>query len=128
MSKRALGVLVALLFWPVAPSAQTTSGWVLWEKNMAARAGTESVTWEPIDGFESIAECRQMGQQQLQYALDYVKSGAGTLLGPVRPDGRSLIYEVANAKPRQTVDTRYLCFPGALDPRPRQSPAPSTKR
>jgi hypothetical protein len=128
MSKSALGVVLALLCGPAATSAQTASGWVLWEKNMVARAGAESVTWEPMDGFESIAECRQNGQQLLQYALDYVKSGAGKMLGPVRPDGRSLIYEVTNAKPRQTVDTRFLCFPGTLDPRPRQAPAPSIKR
>jgi hypothetical protein len=128
MSKRGLGVLLAVLSWPVATSAQATSGWVLWEKTMVDKAGAESVTWVPLDGFESIAECRQTGQQTLQYALDYVKSGAGKLLGPVRPDGRSAIWEVTNAKPRQTVDTRFLCFPGALDPRPRQAPSPSTKR
>jgi len=128
MSKSALLVLLALLCAPVATSAQTASGWVLWEKNMVAKAGAETVTWEPMDGFESIAECRQIGQQLLQYALDYMKSGAGKLLGPVRPDGRSAMFEVANAKPRQTVDTRYLCFPGTLDPRPRQAPVPSTRR
>ncbi|HEV8395068.1 MAG TPA: hypothetical protein VGQ37_12385 [Vicinamibacterales bacterium] len=112
----------------MATSAQTTSGWVLWEMTMVTKAGADSVTWVPLDGFESIAECRQTGQQMLQNALDYVKSGAGKLLGPVRPDGRSLIYEVTNAKPRQTVDTRFLCFPGALDPRARQAPTPSPKR
>ena len=128
MSKSALGVVLAFLSCPVASSAQTASGWVLWEKNMVTRAGAESVTWEPMDGFESIAECRQTGQQLLQYALDYMKSGAGTLLGPVRPDGRSAMFEVTNAGPRHTVDTRFLCFPGALDPRPRLAPAPSTKR
>ena len=128
MSKRSLGVVLALLSWPVATSAQTTSGWVLWEKNMVTKAGAESVTWEPMDGFESVAECRQTGQQLLQYALDYVKSGVGKLLGPVRPDGRSIIYEVTNAKPGQTVDTRFLCFPGTLDPRPREAPPRSTKR
>jgi hypothetical protein len=128
MSKGILGVVVALLSAPIATSAQTTSGWVLWEMTMVTKAGADAVTWMPLDGFESIAECRQTGQQQLQYALDYVKSGAGKLLGPVRPDGRSLIYEVTNATPRQTVDTRFLCFPGALDPRPRQAPTPSPKR
>ena len=128
MSKRTLGVVLAVLSAPIATSAQTTSGWVLWEKIMTAKAGAESVTWEPLDGFESIAECRQIGQQTLQYALDYMKSGAGKMLGPVRPDGRSAIFESANVKPRQTVDTRFLCFPGALDPRPRQAPAPSAKR
>jgi hypothetical protein len=128
MSKKALGVMFALLVAPIATSAQATSGWVLWEKTMVDKAGAESVTWVPLDGFESIAECRQTGQQMLQYALDYVKSGAGKLLGPVRPDGRSLIYEVTNAKPRQTVDTRFLCLPGALDPRARQAPTPSPRR
>jgi hypothetical protein len=88
MSKSALTVAWVLLCWPVATSAQTTSGWVLWEMTIVTKAGADSV----------------------------------------RPDGRSLIYEVTNAKPRQTVDTRFLCFPGALDPRARQAPTPSPKR
>ena len=128
MSKSALGVVLALFSWPVATSAQAASGWVLWEKNMVTRAGAETVTWEPLDGFESIVECRQTGQQFLQQALEYMKSGAGKLLGPVRPDGRSAMFEMTDARTKHTVDTRYLCFPGALDPRPRGAPAPSTKR
>jgi len=128
MSKSALAVAWVLLGWPVATSAQTTSGWVLWEMTMVTKAGADSVTWVPLDGFESIAECRQTGQQLLQYALDYMKSGAGKLLGPVRPDGRSAVFELTQSGPRQTVDTRYLCFPGTLDPRPREAAPRSTTR
>jgi hypothetical protein len=127
MPQRALGVVFVLLFSPIASIAQTTSGWVLWEKNMVTRTGTESVTWEPMDGFESIADCRQTGQQLLRGALDYMKSGAGKLLGDVRPDGRSAVFEVTNGRTRQTIDIRYLCFPGGLDPRPRETPSRSTK-
>jgi hypothetical protein len=107
--------------------AQAGSGWILWEKNMIAKAGGETVTWEPQDGFESLRECRESGQKLLGFALAYMKSGAGKLLGDVRPDGRSAIFEVTNQGARETIDIRYLCFPGEFDPRPRPAPATSAK-
>ena len=104
---------------PRLVSGQGTSSWVLWEKTMTSRSGAETVTWEPQDGFESLTECRQSGRQLLQFALEYMKNGAGKLLGSVRPDGRSAMFAVTNAAAGETVDIRYLCFPGAFDPRPR---------
>jgi hypothetical protein len=46
-----------------------------------------------------------------------MKSGAGKQLGPVRPDGRSAIFDVSKDGVKETLDVRLLCFPGAFDPR-----------
>ena len=119
------GTIAACATSPV--DAQAGPGWVLWEKNMVATAGSESVTWGPLDGFESIAECRQNGQQTLKGALEYYNSGVGKQLGQVRPDGRSAVFEVTKAGTKQTIDIRYLCFPGQFDPRPHPT-APPAKR
>ena len=122
MTRDIAGVVLALTMAMAAPSlavAQATSGWILWEKDMKTKGGAESVTWGPIDGYASIVECRQSGQQLLRYALDYMKSGAGKLLGPVRPDGRSAIFDVSKDGTKETLDIRYLCFPGGFDPRPK---------
>jgi len=102
--------------------AQTSPGWILWEKNMIAKSGGETVMWEPQDGFESLRECRESAQTLLGFALAYMKSGAGKLLGDVRPDGRSAMFELVKQGPRETIDIRYLCFPGGFDPRPRAVP------
>jgi hypothetical protein len=118
----AAGVGLCLLLAFAAPSraiAQASPGWILWEKNMKAKGGAESVTWGPLDGFASITECRLEGQRALKSALDYMKSGAGKQLGPVRPDGRSAIFDVSKDGTKETLDIRYLCFPGGFDPRPR---------
>jgi hypothetical protein len=105
--------------------AQTAAGWILWEKNMASKPGAPmSVTWVPMDGYDALAECRKAGQTLLGYALSYMKDGAGKILGPVRPDGRSAIFAVTTDGVQGTVDIRYLCFPGGFDPRPRNAPAP----
>ena len=112
---------IAAIAAPLPAGAQAGSGWILWEKNMIAKAGGETVTWEPQDGFESLGECRESAQTLLGYALAYMKSGAGKLLGDVRPDGRSAMFEVTNQGARETIDIRYLCFPGEFDPRPRQT-------
>ena len=83
-----------------------------------------SVTWVPMDGYDALTECRKAGQTLLGYALSYMKDGAGKILGPVRPDGRSAIFAVTTDGVQGTVDIRYLCFPGGFDPRPRNAPAP----
>jgi len=57
---------------------------------MSTKGGSDSVTWEPLDGF-----------------------------GPVRPDGRSAIFDVSKDGVKETLDIRLLCFPGAFDPRPK---------
>lgn len=113
---------------PYVVHAQGTAGWILWEKNMINKPGSpESVTWEPLDGYDALAECRKKGQEHLKNALAYMNDGAGKLLGSVRPDGRSAMFAVTNAGAGQTVDIRYLCFPGGFDPRPRTVPVPSAK-
>ena len=122
MSRTLAGAgLVCLLAVVTAPraSAQSSAGWILWEKNVTAKGGAESVTWGPIDGFASIAECRLEGRRILKTALTYMKSGAGKQLGPVRPDGRSAIFDVSKDGTTETLDIRYLCFPGGFDPRPK---------
>jgi hypothetical protein len=116
----AIGVGMALaLAAPSRLSAQATAGWILWEKNMTTKAGADSITWEPLDGFATIAECRLEGQRVFKSALGYMKSGAGKQLGPVRPDGRSAIFDVSKDGVQETLDIRLLCFPGSFDPRPR---------
>jgi hypothetical protein len=114
-----LGLYLLLASAPSRAMAQTAPGWILWEKNMKVKAGAESVTWEPLDGFASIAECRLEGQRVLKSAIDYMRSGAGKQLGPVRPDGRSAMFDVSKDGNRETLDIRYLCFPGGFDPRPK---------
>ena len=116
-----VGLSVALaLVTPTRAIAQGASGWVLWEKNMTTKGGSDSVTWEPLDGFATIAECRLEGQRVFKSALDYMKSGAGKQLGPVRPDGRSAIFDVSKeGGEKETLDIRLLCFPGTFDPRPK---------
>jgi hypothetical protein len=115
-----VGLTLALaLAVPVRAIAQATSGWILWEKNMSTKNGADSITWEPLDGFATIAECRLEGQRVFKSALDYMKSGAGKQLGPVRPDRRSAIFDVSKDGVMETLDIRYLCFPGGFDPRPK---------
>jgi hypothetical protein len=99
--------------------AQSASGWILWEKNYTMKGGTGTTTWEPLDGFELLAECRMTAQQIFQTALAYMKTSGGKPLGDVRPDGRSGVFAVTEAGAEQTVDIRYVCFPGEFDPRPR---------
>jgi hypothetical protein len=118
----AMGVGLTLALALAAPAraiAQAAPGWILWEKNMSTKNGADSITWEPLDGFATIAECRLEGQRVFKSALDYMKSGAGRQLGPVRPDGRSAIFDVSKDGVKETLDIRLLCFPGTFDPRPR---------
>jgi len=98
--------------------AQSTSGWILWEKYYTTKGSTATTTWEPQDGFELLAECRMSAQEVVQSALRYVKDSGGKLLA-VRPDGRSLVFEVTESGVEQRIDARYLCFPGSFDPRTR---------
>jgi len=121
---RKIGFVFVLLVFvataaPPAVRAQAASGWILWEKFMRMKAGSETVTWEPQDGFESLAECRAVAQQLLQAALAYMKDGGGGKLLAVRPDGRSAAFTVTDGGVQGTLDIRYVCFPGAFDPRGR---------
>jgi hypothetical protein len=95
-----------------------SAGWILWEKNYTTKGTTETTTWEPLDGFDLLAECRMTAREIFQTALAYMKNNGGKLLGDVRTDGRSGVFAVTQAGVEQTVDIRYLCFPGAFDPRP----------
>ena len=99
-------------------AAQAAAGWILWEKNFRVKGIAETTEWEPLDGFDTLGECRATAREQFQFALAYMKSGAGTLMGPVRPDGRSATFVLTGTGEKQTVDIRYLCFPGTFDPRP----------
>jgi hypothetical protein len=109
------GVLVGLLAVLYMVSPKNQSGWVLWEKRMTFRDGGEATTWEPLDGFERLGDCHRSGQEIVADALEFMRSGGRKLLS-VRPDGRSAAYAV-EGDAQHTVDTRYLCFPGAFDPR-----------
>ena len=128
MRRLAIVGLSLLATAPLLAAAEAEPGWILWEKNMINKAGSpEAVTWEPMDGYESIAECRKTGQEHLKNALSVMTSGAVKLLGPVRPDGRSAMFAVTEAGSQRTVDIRYLCFPGAFDPRAQQGARPAAK-
>jgi hypothetical protein len=61
--------------------AQSTAGWVLWEKNFTTEKGTEITHWEPQDGFDTIADCRMSAQQLFQFAFAYVKTAGENYLG-----------------------------------------------
>ena len=114
----ALVSLAALSPTFVGAIAGDASNWVLWEKNLTTKDGNQTPQWEPLDGFDSLADCQISGQQILQTALTYyLKDGGGKLLGDVRPDGRSAMFAVGDAGAQHTVEWRYLCFPGTFEPR-----------
>ena len=101
-----------------------------WKYNPGKEKGPEAIKFGrnvryPVASVRQwLAECRKAGQELLGYALSYMKDGAGKILGPVRPDGRSAIFAVTTDGVQGTVDIRYLCFPGGFDPRPRTATAP----
>lgn len=65
IARGAMVLGIAAIF-SVPLRAQTSSGWILWEKNMASKPGTPmSVTWVPMDGYEVLTECRKTGQELL---------------------------------------------------------------
>ena len=111
-------VLVSLVSLTLAYSVKQkdAAAWVLWEKRMTFKDGGEATSWEPLDGFDRLADCQKSGQEILRAALDFMKSEGRKLLS-VRPDGRSASYEENESGTRQTVDARFLCFPGPFDPR-----------
>jgi hypothetical protein len=113
----ALAALLAVAFfhWP-----EDRSTWVLWEKRMTFTEGRESTAWEPLDGFDRLADCQKSGRDILQEALPFMKSEGHKLLA-VRPDGRSAAYEEGAGSTKSTIDARYLCFPGPFDARPGQA-------
>jgi hypothetical protein len=98
-------------------AADKTSAWVLWEKNVTTKEGGGTTQWEAIDGFESLTRCQRSGQQIMQIGVDAMKQAGGQLLGDVRPDGRSAMFAVNERGAQQSVEWRYLCFPGTFDPR-----------
>jgi hypothetical protein len=110
----ALLVLVVVLAYTIRP--KNDDAWVLWEKRMTFKDAGEATAWEPLDGFDRLADCQKSGQEILKGALGFMGSEGRKLLG-VRPDGRSATYEDGESGARHTVDTRFLCFPGPFDPR-----------
>jgi hypothetical protein len=63
-------LITAMTAGAVLPArAQAAAGWILWEKNMINKpASPPLVTWEPLDGYERIVECRRSGQDLLRAA------------------------------------------------------------
>jgi hypothetical protein len=120
---RSIGIIVLLVSVLAGGSsfaaAQSTSAWILWEKNFTTKGDVGATTWEPQDGFDSLASCRASAQQLLKFALDYMKSVGGKALGPVQLDGRAAMFAITDSGVQQRIDIRYLCFPGTFDPRPR---------
>jgi hypothetical protein len=99
---------------------QSASAWILWEKTYTTKAkAAPTTTWEPYDGYDTLAECRKAALPLVRAALAYVKSMNGKQLGPVQMDGRAVTYAITESGVQQTVDVRFLCFPGPFDPRPR---------
>ena len=113
----ALVSLAALSPTFIGAIAGNRSSWVLWERNLTTKEGNATPLWEPIDGFDRLTDCQRSGRQILQTALTFMKNSGGKLLGDVRPDGRSATFAVTEAGAEQTVDVRYLCFPGTFEPR-----------
>jgi hypothetical protein len=115
--------LIVVLLVGVSSSARAQSGgtWILWEKTYTTKStAAPTTTWEPYDGFDSLAECRKAALPLLQAALAYMKSKNGKLLGlPKELEGRAAVFTTAESGVEQTIDLRFLCFPGAFDPRPR---------
>ena len=111
--------LVSLVALAYNLKPKDAAAWVLWEKRMTFRGDSEATAWEPLDGFDRLADCQKSGQEILQAALPYMKSEGRKLL-TVRPDGRSAAYEESDGATKVTVDARYLCFPAPFDARPSQ--------
>jgi len=101
--------------------AQSTSSWILWEKTYTTKGkAAPTTTWEPYDGYDTLAECRKAALPLVQAALAYVKSMNGKVLGlPKELEGRAAVYTIRESGVEQTIDLRFLCFPGPFDPRQR---------
>lgn len=101
--------------------AQSTSSWILWEKTYTTKGkAAPTTTWEPYDGYDTLAECRKAALPLVQAALAYVKSLNGKVLGlPRELEGRAAVFTTTESGVEQTTDLRFLCFPGPFDPRPR---------
>jgi len=112
-------IATALTTTPSFVGAQSSSSsWILWEKTYTTKGKAAPVTtWEPYDGYDTLAECRKAAPPLIQFALAYVKSVNGKQLGPVQMDGRAVTYAITESGVEQTIDLRFLCFPGPFDPR-----------
>ena len=129
MSGALLKTIVALYVfvtcWSAALDAQTTTttGWILWNKNVTwypatdTKVATTTTQWSPVDGYDALSECRAEGQRQVLIFLEITKHlKSARLVGSVTPDGRSATF---NSKNDERFDVAYVCFPGTFDPRPR---------
>jgi len=115
-----IALIIAAFAGVSSAQTQTGSAWILWEKTYTTKGTAAPTTmWEPYDGYSTLGECRKAALPLVQYALDYVKSSNGKVLGPVQMDGRAVTYTITESGVQQTVNVRYLCFPAPFDPRPR---------
>ena len=73
------------------------SSWILWEKTMPMKDGDTTTAWEPLEGFDRLADCHRSGLGIVQTARDFMNSGGRTLVA-VRPDGRSAVYRLWRAE------------------------------
>lgn len=108
---------------PASLAAQSTAGWVLWQKvtysqKVANAPLTSAPTeWEPQDGYERLADCRAAVTAQVQ-ALPkaYKETGAQV---EAAANMIVVISPATQQKPLSVMNLTFVCFPGNLDPRPR---------
>ena len=85
-------------------------GWVLWLK---AISGASDVGWDPVDGFESAAECRAQAQSRLRPAPK-----AGETVSTIF-DGPGSGHRINQSADGKTIIVFVKCLPAEADPRPR---------
>jgi hypothetical protein len=118
----ALSFTFAFALIPSVVDAQQC-GWVLWQKDTNLKVTpnkplSNTVNWFPEDGFDTIANCREAGQQNLAELLARYKT-LQNVRAQVKP-GRSEVmfaFPVAADGTVETNEVSYLCFPGGFDPR-----------
>lgn len=134
-----LSVLSTLLV--VSASAltygQSQAGWVLWERvrhveKVAAAPITETITWEPYEGYEDLRSCRIGAAVQARMIVTRHEAILKEFGDELRKDGSNplraemigeaeAVTTLSNPTLRslQTTAHRFVCFPGGTDPRPR---------
>ena len=125
-------VAATIVAFPVATQAQSP-GWVLWDKTTEseARAGSPATNtgewYEPLNGYESAAECRDDIRRRiadlevtLPAFLKAMKINAEVIVSIDRRS-ISMLYPTDAAGVAKGRQRSFVCFPGTLDPRPRSN-------